>query len=126
MGARSARSSHPAPDEPGPSATVSARRWCDHGARVDPTTIADITLPTNRAVGATSGLAFIGTTTLSSCRRTTSLLMCIESDGFVANFGARQQPPTSPHLSTGVTARKCEDENAAFDDIYPLSESTFG
>ena len=69
---------------------MSARRWCDHGARVDPTTIADITLPTNRAVGATSGLAVIGTTTLSSCRRTTSLLMCIESDGVVANFGARQ------------------------------------
>ena len=32
----------------------------------------------------------INATTLSSCRRTTSLLMCIESDGVVANFSARQ------------------------------------
>jgi hypothetical protein len=82
---------------PVPSAKWSARCWCNHGARVDPTTIADVTLPTSRAVGATSGVAVIGATTLSSCRRTTSLLRCIESDGVVANFSARQHYSTKPH-----------------------------
>jgi hypothetical protein len=45
-----------------------------------------------RAVGITSGVAGIVATTLSSCRRTTPSLICIESDGVVANFSARQHP----------------------------------
>jgi hypothetical protein len=37
-------------------------------------------------------VAGIVATTLSSCRRTTPSLICIESDGVVANFSARQHP----------------------------------
>jgi hypothetical protein len=44
-----------------------------------------------RGGGATRGVAVIVATTLSSWRRATSFLMCIESDGVAANFSARQQ-----------------------------------
>jgi hypothetical protein len=51
----------------------------------------DVTLPTSRAVGVTSAMAVFAATTLSSRPRTTSFLMCIKSDGVLANFSARQQ-----------------------------------
>jgi hypothetical protein len=44
-----------------------------------------------RCGGATRGVAVIVASTLSSWRRATSFLMCIESDGVAANFSARQQ-----------------------------------
>jgi hypothetical protein len=43
-----------------------------------------------RGGGATRGVAVIVATTVSSSRRTKSFLICIESDGVVANFSARQ------------------------------------
>ena len=43
-----------------------------------------------RCGGAPRGVAVIVATTLSSWRRTTSFLMCIESDGVAANLSARQ------------------------------------
>jgi hypothetical protein len=54
------------------------------------------TTRTSRAVGLTSGVAVIVATTLSSCRRTAPSLMCIESEGVVANFSARAHTEAAP------------------------------
>ena len=75
-----------------------------------------------RCGGATRGVAVIVATTLSSWRRATSFLMCIESDGVAANFSARQHQASKARVSLRY-ARQCRDSSRA-DLLHPGFDAT--